>query len=423
MNNYKNFILNSKKNELIEALLTEGLIEYSDDFKKRIMALSNKSEIARKLMHLYHSKFNDDDIKQNYINITDKDDEVSFLSQKKFNDIAETGEVFDPYQVRQRSQARIGRLAKSILSLGMLNSTDKEIEEFVDLFKSTKIVKGEQFKIVKGDDIKYWYHRDNYLSTNGTLGRSCMCEANSDYFDIYSYSQNCNMLILTDYDEDEGREKLIGRALIWNISDDSINSHTFMDRVYTARSSDVNKFKEYANNNNWFYKKFNNHDKYTNMYFILKDSKFKKKLEVEVDGNCDYYPYLDTLKFLNREKTKLSNIGYPNGHILEDTEGGTFTCETCDGTGHHCDVCNGRLTLRCNTCRGSGEINCGECKGVGYLTSNRAEFEGDPETVDICTKCHSGKLDCINCNGKGNIECSCVATPKLCQDCTGLMQR
>ncbi|HPP87694.1 MAG TPA: hypothetical protein PLM75_07555, partial [bacterium] len=85
-------------------------------------------------------------------------------------------------------ETRVGRLAKSLLSLYNINVSDKEVEEFVDLFKSTKVVKGEQFKLVKGDDIKYWYHKDNYKFSTGNLGSSCMCEANDYFFDIQFFN-------------------------------------------------------------------------------------------------------------------------------------------------------------------------------------------------------------------------------------------
>ena len=421
---------------MIDILIKEGLIQYNNEFKKKLLSLSNKSAVATKLLDLYGKEFNDADLRQNYINITDKEDGVSFLPQKKFNDIKEKENEFDPYTVGQRSETRVGRLAKSILSLGAMDASDKEIEEFVDLFKSTKVVKGEQFKLVKGDDIKYWYHKDNYKFTTGNLGSSCMCEANDYYFDIYAYSKNCSMLILTDYSEEEEREMLIGRALVWDvISDPVIESKIFMDRVYTAKSSDINKFKEYANNNNWFYKKVNNHDRFTGMNFIFKEYKIKLKIEVKVDGDCDDYPYLDTLKFLNNSKDRISNIGYFNGVILEDTEGHLYECEVCGGSGKYCEICDNREMVRCQSCRGRGDVTCEVCNGRCTATCDKCEGTGKIDG-DVCLKCDGErKMDCTNCSGEGSHECTncegdgeveckvCANDNILCKECTGLMQR
>ncbi len=436
MNNYKSFILESKKYEFIDNLLKEGLIQYNDEFRKKLLSIANKSVVATMLLNLYHKEFNDADLRQNYINITDKEDGVSFLPQRKFNDIKEKELDADPYSITQRSETRVGRLAKSILSLGEIDVSDKEIEEFVDLFKSTKVIKGEQFKLVKGDDIKYWYHKDNYKTQNGNLGSSCMCKANDYFFDIYAYSKNCSMLILTDYSEEEEREMLIGRALVWNvISEPVIDSNVFMDRIYTAKSSDVNKFKEYANNNNWFYKKVNNHDRFTGMNFIFKDDKIKLRIEVEVDGECDDYPYLDTLKFLNESRNKLSNIGYKNGLILEDTEGQSDVCEICGGSGEYCEICDNRELVRCQSCRGRGDVKCEVCNGTCSIKCDKCEGAGkvdyqvcdkcDGECKMDCTNCDGvGSHECTNCEGEGEVECDvCTKSTKLCRECTGLMSR
>ena len=77
-------------------------------------------------------------------------------------------------------------------------------------------------------------------------------------FKIYTENPDvCKMLILIEDD------KLIGRALVWKLSSikiygkDPVQDSWFMDRQYTIKDSDVEKFRNYAKEKGWIYKSSN----------------------------------------------------------------------------------------------------------------------------------------------------------------------
>src|SRR5690606_25207707 len=79
-----------------------------------------------------------------------------------------------------RSEIKIGKFINKLFNKEF---SDKEIEDFVNLFKSEMKKKTEVFEIVEGDDIEYWYNCDNYLNKKGNLGNSCM-RYGDDIFEI-----------------------------------------------------------------------------------------------------------------------------------------------------------------------------------------------------------------------------------------------
>lgn len=78
----------------------------------------------------------------------------------------------------------------------------------------------------------------------------------------------------------------------------------------------------------------------------------------------------------------------------------------------------------CDFCGNDGRVDCPECDGNGEITCSECDGDGDLE----CSECSgSGKLDCNDCDGEGEIECStCDGTGKDpdnededCSDCDG----
>ena len=212
--------------------------------------------------------------------------------------------------------------------LAKIDFTDKELEDFVNLYKSKTKTEGEDFELVKGKDIKYWYDEDNYFEDygEGPLSNSCMKDVDRSYFDIYSDSKCCQLLILTK--KVDKKKLLIGRALVWKPSEMTLKDDVkfegtkyFMDRIYCMKSSDEQKFLNYAEEKGWLVKAHNNSDNETGMIFKFKGQVVKLKIVCKVEGDCEDYPYMDTLKYLSKEKDEISNIGFIKGYELEDTGG------------------------------------------------------------------------------------------------------
>ena len=146
------------------------------------------------------------------------------------------GEVF----TKSRNEVGLGRFVNKLFP-GKYNS--KEVEEFVNSFKASLEKAGEHFDLVEGEDIDFWYKSENYKENSGTLGSSCMAQKRN-LFSIYTQNQDvCKMLILKEDD------KIIGRALVWKLKSLNVSKDEdpgfFMDRQYTIKESDVQKFRNY----------------------------------------------------------------------------------------------------------------------------------------------------------------------------------
>ena len=163
-----------------------------------------------------------------------------------------------------RQKVRTGRGLNGILNSANLTFSDSEIEKFVNLYKAEVDKMNDifrNFELVKGDDIGKWYHFEKYefQTKKGQLSNSCMCQKPPSFFEIYTSSDNCQLLIL----KTEDGEKIKGRALVWKLH--SPAGITYMDRVYTHFDSDVELFRQYAQKQGWYYKASNNNGADTRM--------------------------------------------------------------------------------------------------------------------------------------------------------------
>jgi len=202
--------------------------------------------------------------------------------------------------------------------------TDVDIENFTNEFISfVKMNRSDETSLiseVRGEDIRFWYDKNNYCGGGdqpvGKLGNSCMShEESQSYLDIYTdNSDKISMLILTNKND-----KLVGRALLWKLDDGNI----FMDRVYTASDSDDNIFINYAISKGYIYRAFSPVGGYVS-YF--KDSKPLSDFIASVTikwTDYEYYPYVDTLKYLiGKVLTNSNHHQSENIKTLNDTEGG-----------------------------------------------------------------------------------------------------
>lgn len=197
-------------------------------------------------------------------------------------------------------QVRLGRfLNKFYTAIGKYYSA-KDIEEFVNLYQSIVMFKKnafDSFKIVEGEDIRFWYNEDNYYNEDGQLGESCMRhDTCQDFFDIYVENPNvCKMIIFLSESQ-----KLMGRALLWTLEDGS----KYMDRVYTCKDSYMSLFKKYADDNRFSTEK-------------------SKELKVKVITK-EYikYPYMDTFEYYKPDEGILSNRKNKPCYQLDRTTGG-----------------------------------------------------------------------------------------------------
>jgi hypothetical protein len=316
---------------------------------------------------------------------------------------------------KNRQDVKIGKGIKALLDISDYKFTAQELEQFVNQFKATidKLNdKFSYFELVKGDEIGHWYNRQNYYESSGPLGSSCMAGVPKRYFSIYMENPDvCNLLILKSK---EDNTKIIGRALLWTL----INGEKYLDRIYTVGDSDVQLFKDYAKENDWYVKYYNGSN--ADSYVINPKTGEKDTLETKVKikkGEYDGYPYLDTFKYWHPDTGILSTSRETSDdYILESTGGDYISCESCDGSGRQtCYDCDGDGSRECYECDGSGYQECSSCEGHGEESCSYCDGEGMIEGVD------GEETECSDCSGRGNVDCSdCDGRGREnCSDCDG----
>jgi len=352
---YNSFIENDL---LFESLINETYVYFVKDFKDVLNKLSKQSEIAKDLIDLEYKDVKND---MTFISLSDREGYISGSTlrnlkknvEKSFTDWAksmklsdehiqsvlntlinkiEKGEtsqsdvnhLFKEYDLgtKSRNDVKLGRLINALLPG---KYTPKDIEEFTNKFKASLSKQGEYFEEVFGEDINHWYNADNYKEMSGTLGNSCMARK-FGLFGIYTENSDvCKLLILVEDD------KIIGRALVWKLSSikiygtNPVQDSWFMDRQYTIKDSDVEKFRNYAKEKGWIYKSSNNHHSFTNV--TIEGEEKNATLEVQVKAkNYGRYPYMDTFRRFDPNEGTLYNDddedeSYEGQYILNDTGG------------------------------------------------------------------------------------------------------
>ena len=349
----------------------------------------------------------------------------------------------------QKDDMNVGRIVRQVLSKKDKKYTDKEIEDFVNDWKSTydEVKYGfGRFELVTGDMIKYWYLVDNYMDVCGTLGGSCMRhEKCQRYLNIYTDNpEQISLLVLKSEDENFS-DKCVGRAIVWKGIEMDGTVGVFMDRIYTSKDSDVNLFKNYATKMGWYYKEEQDASENCNIVSpngeVIKDVLLYIKLD---KGDFSRYPYMDTMKSLDPYSGRLKNTR-DYDYWLEETDGGNGTCDNCGGEGRvdcpncdgdgevECSECDGHGEIRCDNCGGEGEFDCGECEGTGEEECRTCDGSGKEECTtcggdgkndegEECSDCNgSGNQECSDCDGKGNVDCSsCDGDGRTqCDECRG----
>lgn len=259
--------------------------------------------------------------KYNLIDLTDTNDKLAFMPDSQATTKMKAG--VDPIDLFKElpNKTTIGRVVRAILTDNGITFTERDIEKFVNKFKSAydawkmKSEQKESIKVVYGEDIRHWYLMTNYceetLHGKGSLGKSCMRYSNcQEYLDIYV--NNPYQVGLVIYLNDEN--KLKSRALLWQTE-----QGTCLDRIYYTDDSDANLVQ------NWV------REKYT-----LVDRPYKKEVKLtgksNADGSYDYYPYMDQFMYYYTTEKTLYNYepSVDRKHLLElqDTGGQGHSLDT-----------------------------------------------------------------------------------------------
>lgn len=286
----------------------------SDDLRNLLTEIESESIVAKLLLKKRHSKEDLVESPVNYISISHDDNtKISYLTQDRIDSLDTDSYWTSNSRYKGKPGAFVGKIFKEIPA--------REVEKFASLFRSQSMKTVFTFKVVEADDIKKYYHYENYVSdsdgyTKGSLGSSCMKHQHCQkLFKLYTKNTDMvKMLIMLDQNE-----KLIGRALLWNLE-----SNKIMDRIYTIFDEDYAfHFKKWATKNGYLYKSEQN----WNNTLFFENLKVKKKelyLEFNIGKNPKKYPYMDTFKFVNLETGRLYNYIPENIEIktLTSSDGG-----------------------------------------------------------------------------------------------------
>jgi hypothetical protein len=165
-----------------------------------------------------------------------------------------------------------------------------------------------KIELVDGEKIRECYLEDNY-DTNayeGTLGNSTMRYKKSQpYLDIYVENPEvCKLLVLRS---NEG--KVRARALVWTLTDGS----SYLDRISYINEKDESLLFEWAKKNGID----NNYGSEFNQFMEgnLGEVKLKKYV-------FNYYPYMDTFKYLDYKRGILSDMVCDDCYALTESNGG-----------------------------------------------------------------------------------------------------
>jgi hypothetical protein len=350
--------------------------------------------------------------------------------RKKYQILINKNSISTGPEAVRSSEISVGRFVRALLNKSGIKFKDAEIEDFVYKYRAEiekeKNVLDLRFKVVDGDDIKKYYHRNIYETESGSLGSSCMrYDRCSMYLSIFTDNSQVKLLLLMSEAEPD---KIAGRALLWKMEPYEISTNV-MDRIYTIRTADEQLFKEWAIENGYWFKEKQDYSDYTNFNFQNKETgeieKRNGEFSIKLDNGGEYpsYPYMDSFKYYNPKNGTLYNSSdFDYEYELTDTEGGNGSCSECGGSGRvDCGDCDGDGTRECYECGGRGNVDCEDCEGSGKDSCGICDGDGDLE----CYSCDGdGKVDCDDCDGDGEIdgeECeNCSGSGKQeCSDCDG----
>lgn len=239
----------------------------------------------------------------NFIDVLDSET-LTFLTSSKYE------KVEDVWR-QGRTRIKVGRFIRKFFtefSITQFGIGDRQIERFVNLYKSYFSRDITKLKIVEGAELRKLYLEENYSSSEyrgGTLWNSCMRQHERNIF-LRLYEKNSDDIKMLVYFSDDG--KVRARALLWqNVKQyNSENTYKMMDRVYYIYDHDVQFFKDWAKENGYISKWEQNAK--SERYLDIDGGPIRMDLYVDLKNHdLPYAPYLDTFKFYNSYNGRFSN--------------------------------------------------------------------------------------------------------------------
>lgn len=294
-------------NILIKNLLRENLKKVENRRKRKVigetkyMKVRNLSVLLEKKIRVGDNltkKLNkiDTNLSKNILKFLNSDDikdsaNVEYVDYNKKDEKLFTVGYTDNRGNTKENKFKIAKLLK-YLGANLANIKQYEVEELISHLKKGDL---DNFKIVDGDDILKVYHCNNY-DEGETMGSCMRHEYAQKYLSIYTDNPD-QVKVLALINPENG--KVRGRALLWNLD----NGNVFMDRIYVTNNQYKSDFNSYAEEHGF------------------ETGSPSDEVTLDVDGDYNYYPYMDTLKYYTPSTGTLSDT---DGEItIQDTGGGS----------------------------------------------------------------------------------------------------
>ncbi len=274
-------------------------ITISEELRGVLNKIKDDSLVAKLLLQEDHSSEYLVDSPANLLSVPEDRTKISYLSSERIPSVDPREYWTSSRRYQTKPGALVAKLFKGIPPI--------EIEKFSNLFISQSNKIEFRFEIIKGEDIKHYYYYENYSSSNGSLGASCMKHEHcQNYFQLYTENEeNVSMLVMFR----PGDSRCVGRALLWDFE-----SNKIMDRIYTTNDELFSYyFKQWATENGYFYKSEQNW--YNTLYFEqIGQSKKELRMELKLKNSMpSKFPYMDTFKFICMNTGTLYNY-LPDGN-------------------------------------------------------------------------------------------------------------
>jgi len=235
----------------------------------------------------------------------------------------------------RRQEIKYGKGIRAILNQPNLPPTSMvDIQNISQSLKSEYTFVGKM-EIVQGEDIRHYYHYNQYATGNTeSLGSSCMRhDSCQDFFDIYVDNPDKVKMVIANTDEG-----IIGRALLWYTDCKTL----IMDRIY-GNEITVNALKKWAHENGYIHKKVQSYSNDTEFVTTVGEI-IEKNYTITLERKSDYVPYMDTFKYTDciySKNLELTNDSNYDNYTLDSTDGGEAGGVMCvNGERYHDDdVC------------------------------------------------------------------------------------
>jgi hypothetical protein len=152
----------------------------SDELRQVLEVIKTESVVADLLLKRRHSKDELVADPVNFVSISSQDPtRISYLTTERIGQMSESEFWTSSRRFHMKPGGFISKVFKNISS--------RDVETFSNLYRAEVRKPKFEFTILKGDDIRKYYHNSLHSEDSGSLGVSCMrYDSCQKLFDMYA---------------------------------------------------------------------------------------------------------------------------------------------------------------------------------------------------------------------------------------------